>query len=185
MVFSLLTLMRSRKPELRAGQVDKLVILSYNIYISRNTYHSLKGDDMKILLLLSLLITTILSYAEFSKASPATSVPSEQFLYAEADMKLYGEHTLNWWSKRLQEKRNEIRKLETEYIKKKNAIGFVEEALREKRFFNKSIVETYERYKKEAPEDELKLRKLEKELEEFIRQARLVAVPRKIREGKD
>lgn len=94
---------------------------------------------------------------------------------------LYDGMLLSWWEKQFQEIRKSIAGVEGAYTKKKQFVEVFEAGRRFGQVYEERDIETYERYKKEIPEDEEMLEGLAEELEELQRKARSAGVPKKVR----
>ncbi len=94
---------------------------------------------------------------------------------------LYDGMLLSWWKKQFKEIRKSIAGVEGAYTKKKQFVEVFEAGRRFGQVYEERDIETYERYKKEIPEDEERLEGLAEELEELQRKARSAGVPKKVR----
>lgn len=99
----------------------------------------------------------------------------------EKTVELYGDHTLDWWKQAFSTKRDEIARLEEKLSVKKQFMEVFEGGRRFGQVFGSSEVDTYNRYKTEAPQDESALQRLKDELSELVRKATNAGVPRGIR----
>ena len=94
---------------------------------------------------------------------------------------LYDGMPLSWWKKQFKERRESIAGVEGAYTKKKQFVEVFEAGRRFGQVYEERDIETYERYKKEIPEDEEGLEGLAEVLEELQRKARSAGVPKKVR----
>ncbi|MBI5345230.1 MAG: hypothetical protein HZB83_07865, partial [Deltaproteobacteria bacterium] len=94
---------------------------------------------------------------------------------------LYGDQTLSWWVENFRLKRQALQDLESSYAAKKQYAGVFEGGRRMGQIFGAAEVDTYEKYKKQIPEDEKKLETLKDDIEEFRRKAEINGVPKEIR----
>lgn len=113
---------------------------------------------------------------------PAPTQPSEEPGAEPAPLDLYGDQPLEWWANAFTGKKAEINALESSMNSKKQFIGVFESGRRFGQVFEKSDVETYERYKQELAADEEKLSGLKEDLSELRRKATRAGVPREVRE---
>jgi hypothetical protein len=116
---------------------------------------------------------------------------------------LYGDQPLSWWIEKLGRMKKEIEELESELNRKKMFTDVYERgwmmrelyfrvkrgedpdalrALERGAIYTPAQIETYERYKDEVLGKDKDIKRLEEELDELRRKARIQGVPRKIRE---
>lgn len=129
------------------------------------------------------------------KAKVFKSIPAEKRREAETEAQqpaaaqqpipkgaeLYGDHTLEWWSEAFARKRDEIQTLQSGITAKRQFVDIFEGGRRFGQAFGPGEVSTYNRYKKELPEDEKRLLSLQDEVEELRRRATIAGVPRDVR----
>jgi hypothetical protein len=94
---------------------------------------------------------------------------------------LYDGQPLDWWKEEFEKIEKRIAELEGAYNKKRQFVSVFEAGRRFGQVFEQSDVETYQRYKKEIPEDEKRFEELDGELEELRRKARSAGVPKEVR----
>jgi hypothetical protein len=128
--------------------------------------------------------------------------PAEERI-SEGQEELFGDHPLSWWMEKFGRMKEEIEELESEVDRKEMFIdvyergwmmrefflrlergedGEARRALERGAIFTPEEVATYERYRKEILEEDERLKGLEEDLDELRRKARILGVPRKIRE---
>lgn len=126
---------------------------------------------------------------------PRPTKAAKPFKKVDPGAEIFGDKTLEWWSRtfsRLRRERSELEKsiLAKEEYKRVYEIGvrlkrkeemIPESERRYVREFTKETIETYKRYKKELPEDRERLAEKTEELEKLRRKAKNAAVPRKVR----
>ena len=94
---------------------------------------------------------------------------------------LYGGKPLGWWQWTLDKKREEVEKVSTMTTQWKQYITVYEKGRRFGQFFTEDEVESYERYKKDLPDQEARLKKIKEGFEELLRKAKVAGVPKKVR----
>lgn len=114
-------------------------------------------------------------------AAPASSGDGFGTTPPDPDKEIYGDKPLEWWKSEFNKRTKEIAKIETDLDAKRQFISIFEKGRRVGQIYDKKDVETYERYKQEAVDDDAKLVKLKGELDELRRQATFAGVPRDVR----
>lgn len=114
---------------------------------------------------------------EFPAVEPAPP-PAAPGLEVE---ELYDGQPLDWWEEQFGKIEKRIAELEGAYNKKRQFVDVFEGGRRFGQVFEESDIETYQRYKKEIPEDEKSFKELNRELEELRRKARSAGVPKEVR----
>lgn len=123
---------------------------------------------------------------DVTETKPPREVPPEEGPVVEPPpavevKELFGGVPLSWWKKQFKEIRESIAEVEGAHAKKKQFVQVYESGSKYGLLYEKSDFETYERYKKEIPEDEKRLGELTEELEKLQRKARSAGVPKKVR----
>ena len=118
---------------------------------------------------------------------PQETPPPEQYMppsptAPSGQNELYGEHTLEWWRNEFDNRKKEIVELEKTVAEQKRFISVFEGGRRLGQTYSTGDIESYETYKRNLPDNENKLQRLNAELEELRRKARTYGVPREIRE---
>lgn len=95
---------------------------------------------------------------------------------------LYGDYPLSWWKAEFDARKKEIEELKKTIEEEKNFMADYERGRRLYKLYSKEDIEKYETYKKNLPDSESRLNKLESDLKEFRRKAQIYGVPREVRE---
>lgn len=124
--------------------------------------------------------------SEGEKAGPAPGTPSsggpkESGGPAVKTATLYGNQTEEEWKKSFSDLRQQIQQLQSSLTQKKAYLQALESGRRLGSIYGTQEIGLYDRYKKEVPEEEAKLKDLQAQLEELGRKARYFGVPRSIR----
>jgi hypothetical protein len=134
---------------------------------------------------------------------PLVETPPSKMPERGGQEELYGDQPLSWWIEKLGRMKKEIEELESELNRKKMFTDVYERgwmmrelyfrvkrgedpdalrALERGAIYTPAQIETYERYKDEVLGKDKDIKRLEEELDELRRKARIQGVPRKIRE---
>jgi hypothetical protein len=141
---------------------------------------------------------------EPDEEEPLIEPPPSKMPEPRGQEELYGDHPLSWWIERFSRIKKEIEERESELARKEMFIDVFDRGwmmrelyLRVKRgedsdalralergaIYTPEEIEAYERYKDEVLGEDKEFKRLEKELDELRRKARIHGVPRKIRDN--
>lgn len=112
------------------------------------------------------------------EARPSAAAPAT----GEKAPELYGDETLQWWKETFMKLGREIDELSAAIEAKTKFVEIIESGRRVGQIYAETDVRTYEAYKAELPGDNARLTELTAEREELRRKARIVGVPKLIRE---
>lgn len=111
------------------------------------------------------------------------STPEETAAPVRGEQKeeLYGDYTLDWWKETFNKKRQDLGQLQDASAAKKQYIGLVDSGTQFGQIYGREEIARYDKYVKELPEDEKKIKAMKDEISELVRKATIYGVPRHIR----